>query len=326
MRLDGSRDTRQVRLPLRAALGVVLAAALIAGLLAGCGSSSPSLASINPTEAPHNAGWLYVGRDRDNTRYTPQKQINTETAKHLGVAWSTSLGLDAVSARRTSRSSSAIRSMRRHPRTSVEAINATTGKIEWTYAPEVNFSFTTGVGGLGVSTNRGVAISNGHLFLVTFDDKLQSISASTGEELWSSEVVNPETGVFEDMSPTVYDGMVFVGGSGGEDGVRGFISAFSERAARSCGRPTRSRRPAKAGCARRNAAAGPCTTPPRSTPRRASCTWARARRRPRCSAKSARGPTSTPPRSSRSRPRRARCSGTTRRCPTTCTATAPNSP
>ena len=110
----------------------------------------------------------------------------------------------------------------------VEAINATTGKILWTYAPEANSSFATGVGGLGVSTNRGVAISNGHIFLVTLDDKLQAISATTGEQLWSSEVVNPETGVFEDMSPTVYDGMVFVGGSGGEDGVRGFISAFSE--------------------------------------------------------------------------------------------------
>ena len=30
------------------------------------------------------------------------------------------------------------------------------------------------------------------------------------------------------MSPTCYHGMVFVGGSGGEDGVRGFIAAFSE--------------------------------------------------------------------------------------------------
>jgi PQQ-dependent dehydrogenase (methanol/ethanol family) len=224
MRLDGSRDKRPVRLRIRAALGVVLAAGLVAGLLAGCGSSGPTLSYKPPTYA----GWPYVGRDRDNTRYTPQTQINNSTVKHLGVAWSASLGQDQY----LMEDFPLVNGNTIYATTStdvVEAINATTGKILWTYAPEVNFSFTTGVGGLGVSTNRGVALSNGHLFLVTFDDHLQSISASTGEKLWSSEVVSPETGVFEDMSPTVYNGMVFVGGSGGEDGVRGFIAGFSEK-------------------------------------------------------------------------------------------------
>ena len=51
------------------------------------------------------------------------------------------------------------------------------------YAPEANFPYATGVGGLGVSTNRGLAISNGHIFLVTLDDKLQAMTQTTGEEL-----------------------------------------------------------------------------------------------------------------------------------------------
>ena len=190
MRLDGVRDTRQTRLRLRAALGVALAAALVAGLLAGCGSSSTNVASVNHIE--NVSGWPNVGRDRDNTRFTQQNQINTETVKHLGLAWRASLGQDqylledfplVVGNTIYATTSTDV----------VEAINATTGKILWTYAPEVNFLFTTGVGGLGVSTNRGVAECNGKFYLVTFDDKLQAISPSTGEELWSSEVVNPET-------------------------------------------------------------------------------------------------------------------------------------
>ena len=226
MRLDGSKDTRQVRLRLRAALGLASIAALIAGTLAGCGSATPNLSSINRA-TPRYTGWPYVGRDPDNTRYSPQKQINTETVKHLGVAWRSSLSPEQYLLEESPLVvGNTIYATT--PSDVVEAINATTGKILWTYAPEANFPYATGVGGLGVSTNRGLAISNGHIFLVTLDDKLQAISATTGEELWSSGVVSPETGVFEDMSPTAYGGMVFVGGSGGQDGVRGFISAFNE--------------------------------------------------------------------------------------------------
>ena len=167
-----------------------------------------------------------MGRDRDNTRYTPQTQINTETVKDLGVAWTTSLGPTAY----LQDDSPLVVGHTIYATSStdaVEAINATSGKVEWTYTPQPS-PFATGIGGLGLSTNHGAAISNGHLFLVTYEDQLQSISATTGKELWSHEVANPETGVFEDSSPTVYGGMVFVGGSGGADGVRGFIAAFRE--------------------------------------------------------------------------------------------------
>ena len=102
------------------------------------------------------------------------------------------------------------------------AIDGETGKIKWTYAPEVDFSQSTGVGGYGISVNRGIAHEDGKLFVLTFDDKLQAISAKTGEKIWSSEVADPATGAYESMAPTAYDGKVYVGVSGSEDGVRGF--------------------------------------------------------------------------------------------------------
>ena len=46
------------------------------------------------------------------------------------------------------------------------------------------------------------------------------------------------------MAPTVYDGRVFVGDSGSEDGVRGFVAAYSASTASRSGASTRSRTPA----------------------------------------------------------------------------------
>ena len=67
------------------------------------------------------------------------------------------------------------------------------------------------------------------LFVVTFDDKLQAISQKTGERLWSSSVADPKTGAYESMAPSVYDGKVYVGDSGSEDGVRGFVAAYDQK-------------------------------------------------------------------------------------------------
>jgi len=111
----------------------------------------------------------------------------------------------------------------------VMQINGKTGHINWTYTPEVDFSQSTGVGGYGITVNRGVAAEGGKLFVLTFDNKLQAISEKTGERLWSSQVEDPATGAYESMAPTAYDGKVFVGVSGSEDGVRGKLSAYDAK-------------------------------------------------------------------------------------------------
>jgi len=107
------------------------------------------------------------------------------------------------------------------------ALKATDGRQLWRNAPNVNFSLSTGVGGYGVSVNRGVAVENGKVYEATFDDKLIAVEQSTGEQLWSSQVVSPRTGAYETTGPTVWNNMVFVGDSGSEDGVRGFVAAYN---------------------------------------------------------------------------------------------------
>ena len=208
-----------------AGAAIALAALLIAlaALLAGCGGSSTTSLSYHP---PGYQDWPYFGRDRDNTRFAPQKQIDASNVSRLGIAWSNSLGAEQY----LMESFPVVVGQTIYLTTSTDevvAIDAVTGHTKWIYTPSVDFSLSTGVGGYGVSVNRGVAVEDGKLFMVTFDDRLQAVSQATGEELWSTSVVDDSTGAYETMAPTVYDGRVFVGDSGSEDGVRGFVAAYS---------------------------------------------------------------------------------------------------
>jgi len=219
-----ANDTRRVmRLYncLRAA-GAVLT---LAAVLAGCGGSSSGTTSLS-YHPPGYSDWPYFGRDRDNTRFAPQKQVDASNVSHLGVAWRNDLGSEQF----LMESFPVVVGQTIYVTTSTDevvSINAVTGHTNWIYTPAVEFSLSTGVGGYGVTVNRGVAVEGGKLFLLTFDDHLQALSQATGEKLWSTEVVDDSTGAYETMAPTVYDGMVIVGDSGSEDGVRGFVAAYS---------------------------------------------------------------------------------------------------
>lgn len=200
----------------------------IAIAIAACGGHGTPALSYTP---PGSADWPLFGRDVDGTRFAPQKQITASNVRSLGVAWSASLGQDQflvedypieVGGRLYVTTST----------DEVQAYDALSGRLLWQYAPQVDFSQSTGIGGYGVSTNRGVALDGGMLFALTFDDHLHAISQATGEELWSSTVADDATGAYETMAPTVYDGLVFVGVSGSQDGIRGFVAAYDEKTGR----------------------------------------------------------------------------------------------
>src|SRR5690348_9093931 len=79
---------------------VVLAASVVLAACGGGGSSSgdSSTASTgngpNAASAPEIEDWPVFGRDRDNTRFATQDEINTDNVDELGEAWRTGLGPD----------------------------------------------------------------------------------------------------------------------------------------------------------------------------------------------------------------------------------------
>jgi alcohol dehydrogenase (cytochrome c) len=102
------------------------------------------------------------------------------------------------------------------------AIDAKTGEEYWHYKHKLGPIVTVCCG----NNNRGVAVSEGKLFMGTIDAKLVALDAKTGKLLWETQIADPDKGYSETMAPAYVDGKVLIGTNGGEYGVRGFVKAF----------------------------------------------------------------------------------------------------
>ncbi|AKH70336.1 PQQ-dependent dehydrogenase, methanol/ethanol family [Spongiibacter sp. IMCC21906] len=169
--------------------------------------------------------WLSHGRNYSETRYSPLKQINTETINDLGLAWSydldtsrgqesTPLAIDGVLYTTSAWSK-------------VQAFNATTGELLWQYDPEVPGE--AAAKGCCDVVNRGAAYWDGHIYVGAFDGRLIALDAKTGEQLWSTMTVDPDLNYTITGAPRVVKGNVIIGNGGAEFGVRGYISAYDAK-------------------------------------------------------------------------------------------------
>jgi PQQ-dependent dehydrogenase (methanol/ethanol family) len=96
--------------------------------------------------------------------------------------------------------------------------------IKWEYQPHPEPA-SQGVACCDV-VNRGAAFSNGKIFYNTLDDNTVAVDAKTGKEVWKTKLGRINQGETMTMAPLVVKDKVLVGNSGGEMGVRGWITAL----------------------------------------------------------------------------------------------------
>jgi len=173
------------------------------------------------------ADWATYGGSYNEQRFSPLKQVDTSSVSQLGLAWyadydtnldvhGTPLYVDGVLYAST-------------PWDHVYAFDAKTGKQLWEYNPHVPGEWLRNVCCGNVS--RGIAAFDGKIYIGTLDARLIAIDAKTGKEAWSTDTIQ---GDHEDplnrysitMAPRIAKGKVFIGASGGEYGVRGWIAAY----------------------------------------------------------------------------------------------------
>src|SRR6185312_15697717 len=94
------------------------------------------------------------------------------------------------------------------------------------YAPPANLA-AQGVACCDV-VNRGAAYDDGKLFFNTLDDYTVAVDAKTGKAIWHTQLGEITAGETMTMAPLVARGKVFVGNSGGEMGIRGWLTALDE--------------------------------------------------------------------------------------------------
>jgi len=173
-----------------------------------------------------NVDWPYWGGTTQNTRYADINQINTSNVNKLGVAFTLPAGPNQVDWETDPLEVNGTLYYTT-PTDQVFAVNATNGKKIWEYTPKVNFFLAIAGGGGGVPNSRGLAISHGKVYDLTFDDQLIALQQSTGEKLWSAPVADANQGVSESAPGTIWHGEYIVGSAESDAGIRGAVQAFN---------------------------------------------------------------------------------------------------
>ena len=170
--------------------------------------------------AKDGKNWLHPNGSYDQTRFAPAAQINAGNVAKLRPAFVFQTGIveSMETAPLVVNGVMFVTTSYNH----VYAINATTGEQYWHFKHKIGPVSTYCCG----PNNKGVAISEGKLFMGTLDAKLVALDSKTGKLLWETQIADPELGYSETMAPAVVDGKVLIGTNGGEYGVRGFVKAF----------------------------------------------------------------------------------------------------
>ncbi len=170
---------------------------------------------------PNN--WAMQAGDFANTRYSALKQVNKSNVNKLQVAWMFSTGV-----LRGHEGSPLVIGNNMYLVTpfpnNVFAIDLTTQKIKWKYAPKQDPAVIPQM--CCDTVNRGVAYAPGKVFMQQADSTLVALDAETGKVIWSVRNGDPKVGAVNTNAPHVFGDKVITGISGGEWGVRGYISAY----------------------------------------------------------------------------------------------------
>lgn len=106
---------------------------------------------------------------------------------------------------------------------SVFALDARTGRRIWSYSRPRSKGL---VGDASSGINRGVAILGDRVFLVTDNAHLLALHRVTGALLWDVEMADSHHHYGSTSAPLVVGDLVVSGVSGGDEGIRGFLSAY----------------------------------------------------------------------------------------------------
>jgi len=188
-----------------------------------CASGLASADAALDKAMADSGNWAQQAGDNYNHRYSELKQITDKNVDKLQVAWTFSTGV----LRGHEGSPLVIGDMMyihsAFPN-NVFAVDLNTQEIVWKYQPKQD---TAVIAQMCCDTvNRGLAYGDGKIFLQRADSVLDALDAKTGKVVWSAVNGDPKLGAVNTNAPHVFGDKVITGISGGEWGVRGYISAY----------------------------------------------------------------------------------------------------
>jgi PQQ-dependent dehydrogenase (methanol/ethanol family) len=218
----------------------VLALTLALVCIAGCGRSgshaadelaskpaatSGTASAVDITSSDDNGDWLRPARDYASTRFSPLNQITTQSVAQLGVKVTFSTGYTRGHEAAPLVVNHTMYVVTPFPNVLYALDLARPGApVIWKYEPKP-VAAAQGVACCDV-VNRGAVYADGTILFNTLDNRTVAVDATTGKEKWIATLGDINKGETITMAPLVVKDKVLVGNSGGEMGVRGWLTAL----------------------------------------------------------------------------------------------------
>ena len=199
---------------------------LLQAVAAGC--LSIAAGAFGPPAAGQAGDWRgspandfpLAGGDYFNQRYSALDQINTTNVDKLGGAWSIHIDEGGAAGNLDGtpivvNGVMYVSTARQH----VLAIDAATGAIKWRYRP----GSETRIG-----ANKGVAVGDGKVFVGRRDNVLVALDQQTGRVVWERRLTD-HPAAYTSAAPVFYNGRVYIGTAGGDNGARGQLGAYDAK-------------------------------------------------------------------------------------------------
>jgi lanthanide-dependent methanol dehydrogenase len=174
---------------------------------------------------PDDGQWTMPAKNYASTRFSTLDQINAGNAKQLKLAWTFSTGLTRGHEAAPLVVNNTMYIVTPWPDI-LYALDLTKpgAPMKWSYSPGTSAT-SQGVACCDV-VNRGAAFYNGKIYYNTLDMHTVAVDAATGKQVWKATLGDINLGETMTMAPLVVKGKVLVGNSGGEFGVRGWLTAL----------------------------------------------------------------------------------------------------
>lgn len=189
-------------------------------------TKAPAFSAAELTAKPAG-NWITVGGDLSSQRYSPLAQIAVSNAAGLKQAWRTDLDGSGVTPKYSAEAPPLVYNGAMFITTGnndVFALDAATGEHLWKFESKISQKNNTVCCGW---VSRGLGLGDGKIFSAQLDGWLVAIDQVTGKEVWRVRNVRWQEGYTMTIPPTYYNGLLYVGMSGGEFGARGHISAYN---------------------------------------------------------------------------------------------------
>ena len=202
------------------AIAISASATIGSSLIAGQDGGGRTLETM--AQDPNQ--WVMPLGNYSGTRHSKLNQITTQNVGRLQVAWTMSTGT--------------LRGHEGQPLVIGNMMYIHTAYPNYVYAIDLNsywriaWKFEPQQDKLAPSVaccdvvNRGLAYADGKIIATTLDTTIYALDAKTGKVLWQAKNGDPKLGQTVTDAPLIVKDKVLVGISGGEFGVRGYITAY----------------------------------------------------------------------------------------------------